>query len=252
MGQGRNPLPLSENLIPNTMKRKSIISLFACLLGFGITTTSCEDMLTPDMDRYNGGFSGKDTVAFYYGILSNLQEVAEQNFLLGEIRGELVDTTMYSSDSIASIANFERLPNGENNLLNRAAYYKVINQCNYYLAACNTGASKNNVFYMRKECAQVELIRAWTYMQLVQNYGEVPFITQPVDNADTGWETNSPEGTVNASNLLDKLYSHMQTALAYEKEGRPQYGDLHTARGVTIPNDLLLFPAKLVTADLYL
>ena len=112
MGQGSNPLPLSENLIPNTMKRKSIISLFACLLGFGITTTSCEDMLTPDMDRYNGGFSGKDTVAFYYGILSNLQEVAEQNFLLGEIRGELVDTTMYSSDSIASIANFERLPNG--------------------------------------------------------------------------------------------------------------------------------------------
>ena len=252
MGQGRNPLPLSENLIPNTMKRKSIISLFACLLGFGITTTSCEDMLTPDMDRYNGGFSGKDTVAFYYGILSNLQEVAEQNFLLGEIRGELVDTTMYSSDSIASIANFERLPNGENTLLNRAAYYKVINQCNYYLAACNTGASKNNVYYMRKECAQVELIRAWTYMQLVQNYGEVPFITQPVDNADTGWETNSPEGTVNASNLLDKLYSHMQTALAYEKEGRPQYGDLQTGGGVTIPNDLLLFPGKVVMADLYL
>lgn len=252
MGQGSNPLPLSENLIPNTMKRKSIISLFACLLGFGITTTSCEDMLTPDMDRYNGGFSGKDTVAFYYGILSNLQEVAEQNFLLGEIRGELVDTTMYSSDSIASIANFERLPNGENNLLNRAAYYKVINQCNYYLQACNTGASKNSVYYMRKECAQVELIRAWTYMQLVQNYGEVPFITQPVDNADTGWETNSPEGSVNASNLLDKLYSHMQTALAYQKEGRPQYGDLQTGGGVAIPNDLLLLPGKVVMADLYL
>ena len=105
---------------------------------------------------------------------------------------------------------------------------------------------------MRKECAQVELIRAWTYMQLVQNYGEVPFITQPVDNADTGWETNSPEGTVNASNLLDKLYSHMQTALAYEKEGRPQYGDLQTGGGVTIPNDLLLFPGKVVMADLYL
>ena len=234
------------------MKRKSIISLFACLLGFGITTTSCEDMLTPDMDRYNGGFSGKDTVAFYYGILSNLQEVAEQNFLLGEIRGELVDTTMYSSDSIASIANFERLPNGENNLLNRAAYYKVINQCNYYLQACDVNASKNSVYYMRKECAQVELIRAWTYMQLVQNYGEVPFITQPVDNADTGWETNSPEGTVNASNLLDKLYSHMQTALAYEKEGRPQYGDLQTGGGVAIPNDLLLLPGKVVMADLYL
>ena len=144
-------------------------------------------MLTPDMDRYAEGFSGKDTVAFYMGILSNLQDVAEQNFLLGEIRGDLLDTTMYCSDSIAAIANFDRQPDGENIFLNRAAYYKVINQCNYYLASCQTDASKNDVRYMRKEFAQVELIRAWTYMQLEQAYGEVPFITQPVDNADTGW-----------------------------------------------------------------
>ena len=235
------------------MKRKSIISLFIGLLGFSVTTTSCEDMLTPDMDRYAEGFSGKDTVAFYMGILSNLQDVAEQNFLLGEIRGDLVDTTMYCSDSIAAIANFDRQPDGENIFLNRAAYYKVINQCNYYLASCQTDASKNDVRYMRKEFAQVELIRAWTYMQLVQAYGEVPFITQPVDNADTGWETNSPEGTVNASNLIDKLESRLQQAALYEKtEGYPSYGDLTTGGGVTVPFQRVLFYSDLVLGDLYL
>ena len=235
------------------MKRKSIISLFIGLLGFGVATTSCEDMLTPDMDRYAEGFSGKDTVAFYMGILSNLQDVAEQNFLLGEIRGDLVDTTMYCSDSIAAIANFDRQPDGENIFLNRAAYYKVINQCNYYLASCQTDASKNDVRYMRKEFAQVELIRAWTYMQLVQAYGEVPFITQPVDNADTGWETNSPEGTVNASNLIDKLESRLQQAALYEKtEGYPSYGDLTTGGGVTVPFQRVLFYSDLVLGDLYL
>ena len=210
-------------------------------------------MLTPDMDRYAEGFSGKDTVAFYMGILSNLQDVAEQNFLLGEIRGDLVDTTMYCSDSIAAIANFDRQPDGENIFLNRAAYYKVINQCNYYLASCQTDASKNDVRYMRKEFAQVELIRAWTYMQLVQAYGEVPFITQPVDNADTGWETNSPEGTVNASNLIDKLESRLQQAALYEKaEGYPSYGDLTTGGGVTVPFQRVLFYSDLVLGDLYL
>ena len=235
------------------MKRKSIISLFIGLLGFSVTTTSCEDMLTPDMDRYAEGFSGKDTVAFYMGILSNLQDVAEQNFLLGEIRGDLVDTTMYCSDSIAAIANFDRQPDGENIFLNRAAYYKVINQCNYYLASCQTDASKNDVRYMRKEFAQVELIRAWTYMQLVQAYGEVPFITQPVDNADTGWETNSPEGTVNASNLIDKLESRLQQAALYEKtEGYPSYGDLTTGGGVPVPFQRVLFYSDLVLGDLYL
>ena len=235
------------------MKRKSIISLFIGLLGFSVTTTSCVDMLTPDRDRYAEGFSGKDTVAFYMGILSNLQDVAEQNFLLGEIRGDLVYFSMYCSDSIAAIANFDRQPDGENIFLSRAAYYKVINQCNYYLASCQTDASKNDVRYMRKEFAQVELIRAWTYMQLVQAYGEVPFITQPVDNVDTGWETNSPEGTVNASYLIDKLESCLQQAALYEKtEGYPSYGDLTTGGGVTVPFQRVLFYSDLVLGDLYL
>ena len=61
------------------MKYKSILSLFIFLLGFGVSTTSCEDMLTPDMDRYSEGFSGNDTVYFYLGILRNVQDMVEQN-----------------------------------------------------------------------------------------------------------------------------------------------------------------------------
>ena len=174
------------------MKYKSILSLFIFLLGFGVSTTSCEDMLTPDMDRYSENFSGNDTVYFYLGILRNVQDMVEQNELLGDMRSDLVTTTSYSSDSIADIINYEQnLQDGDNGLLNRAAYYKVINQCNFYLAKVDTSAIKNNIYYMRKEYAQVVAIRAWTYLQLVQTYGEVPFITKPVDNANTGWEKKS-------------------------------------------------------------
>jgi hypothetical protein len=172
------------------MKKKSIIGLLISFLGLGLTTTSCEDMLTPDMDRYAEGFSGRDTVNFYFGILTNLQDVVENNVLLGDIRSDLIDTTGYVSDTVAALANFDKVENGDNGLLDRAAYYKVINQCNYYLAAVDTTAQKNNIYYMRREFAQVQMIRAWTYMQLVQNYGQVPFISVPVSNAGTGWETN--------------------------------------------------------------
>ena len=110
------------------MKRKSIISLFVILMGFGVSTTSCEDMLPPDMDRYAENFTGRDTVNFYFGIHRNLQGVIEQNVLLGEVRGDLVATTQYTSDSISDIFNFKKVEDGENALLNRAAYYKVINQ----------------------------------------------------------------------------------------------------------------------------
>ena len=55
--------------------KKSIFSLLFALVGVGTLTTSCEDMLTPDLDRYTTNFSGKDTVNFYLGIMSNLQDM---------------------------------------------------------------------------------------------------------------------------------------------------------------------------------
>lgn len=186
------------------MKNKSIISLFVFLLGVSVSTTSCEDMLTPDMDRYSQGFTGRDTVNFYFGILGTIQDMVENNVILGEVRGDLADTTMYVNDSLSRIAYYENVEDGDNALLNRAAYYKVINQCNFYLASVDTMAMKYNSYYMRRECAQVEMIRAWVYMQLVQNYGRVPFITQPVDNANTGWETN-PSDWATPENLKELL-----------------------------------------------
>lgn len=235
------------------MKNKSIISLFVFLMSFGLATTSCEDMLTPDMDRYVENFTGRDTVNFYLGILSNVQEMIENNVILGEVRGDLCEPTDYVSDTLAAVANFVPTEDGDNGLLNRAAYYKVINQCNFYLARVDTMAQKNNIYYMRKEYAQVQAIRAWTYMQLVQNYGTVPFITRPVETAGTGWETNSPEGTVSADNLLDKLLEHdLMRAYEYERTlGLPNYGTFKTG-AVDISHKLTIFPTALVLGDLYL
>lgn len=235
--------------------KKSIVSLFVFLAGFGMFTTSCEDMLTPDMERYTEGFNGKDTVNFYLGIMRNVQELVEQNVILNEIRADLADTTMYSSDSVARIARFDAsLEDGESALLNRAAFYKVINQCNFYLAAADSNAIKNDILYMRKEIAQVHMVRAWTYMQLVQHYGRVPFITVPVDNANTGWETNPAEGWATPENLIDLLEPTLLLAAQFEKTyGFPNYGQFNTGKsGTNILHQLMLFPSDLVLGDLYL
>lgn len=233
------------------MKHKSILSLLIFLLGFGSVTTSCEDMLTPDMDRYAENFSGKDTVYFYLGIVRNIQDMVEQNELLGDMRSDLVTTTEYSSDSVANIINFKRDADGENQLLNRAAYYKVINQCNFYLAKVDTNAVKNNIYFMRKEYAQVVAMRAWTYLQLVQTYGRVPFITKPVDNANTGWETN-PEAWATADNLVDLLKDELEKAKNFEHiYGAPNYGTYNTGN-VNIASRYVRFYNDLVLGDLYL
>ncbi len=239
------------------MKNKSILSLLVFLMSLGFTTTSCEDMLTPDMDRYAESFNGKDSVYFYLGILRNVQDMVEQNEILGDLRSDLVNTTAYSSDSVSNIINYSDADkDGDNELLNRSAYYKVINQCNFYLAKVDTMAKKNS-YYMRREYAQVVAIRAWTYLQLVQTYGKVPFITEPVDNADTGWEKNPKEGWATADNLLDLLTSdkgELTKANVFERtEGYPVYGEFSTGNDAfKVKIDKMRFYTDVILGDLYL
>ena len=236
------------------MKAKSILGLFIFLLSMGLVS-SCEDMLTPDMDTYQdaNGRTLKDTVNNYFGILRSVQQVAEQNTILGEVRGDLVSTTSFTTDSISKLANFEQLADGDNALLNRAAYYYVINQCNFYLRDVDTISTKNNNYYMRKEAAQVILIRAWAYMQLVQNYGRVPFFVDTVGTATSGYETNPPAWAT-PDNLLDLLLKDGDLMRAYEYEkqyGFPSYGTINNGR-YSISIDAMLFPSEIIIAELYL
>lgn len=228
------------------MKNKSIVSLIALLFCLSVSTTSCEDMLTPDMERYAQEFSGKDTVYYYLGILRSMQNMVEQNAILGDIRSDLAATTAYSSDTITDIVNFKEMRDGDNGLLNRGLYYKVINQCNFYLSRVDSMATKNSIPYMRKEMAQVQALRAWTYLQLVLNYGRVPFLTKPVATTTTGWEKN-PEAWATADNLLDLLRKDLEQASSYQAiYGSPNYSsdDFRHAS--------MQIPVNLVLADLYL
>ncbi len=97
------------------------------------TTTSCEDMLSPDSERHTYVVA-QDTLYSYWGVLKSLQNVAERYMVLGECRGELVSGTGYVSDSIADILDFnmdsENLRDGNCRFLNVRDYYDVINSCN--------------------------------------------------------------------------------------------------------------------------
>ncbi len=241
------------------MKAKSIIGLFVCLLGFGTVSTSCEDMLTPEISIGSDGDRViSDTVNHFLGIMRAVQQVAEQNVILGEARGDLVATTSYTSDSIERIVNFRNPVDGENELLNRAAYYNIINHCNYYLQNVDSTKTLNYNYLMKKEVAQVILVRAWAYMQLVQNYGRVPFITVPVTSAGTGWETNPEEGWVSLEageeNLLNRMLTSGDVLRAYEyekREGRPAYGTYYNG-AVSMQSRLTMFPAAVIMGELYL
>ena len=236
------------------MKNKSILSFLTLVLSAMLLSTSCEDMLTPDLDRYatEKKFGG-DSVYSALGVLRSIQNIAERTVLLGECRGDLVTDGTYTTDSIGNIINFGEMENGSSELLNVADYYHVVNSCNFYLANVDTTVTQNGIKIMEREWAQVQAMRAWAYIQLVRLYGEVPFVTTPVMSTDEAASLQKSAPRVNASNLIDML---LEAGLseAYDLQhvvGMPDYGTFTNGEG-SYSSQGNLFPVQIVMADAYL
>ena len=239
------------------MKNKSIITILSLCLGLSMATTSCEDMLNSESNRHSYEVAG-DTLYSYWGILKSLQNIGERYVILGECRGDLVDGGEFTTDSVEAILTFglngdvENIRDGANRYLKVSDYYHVINSCNAYLAKVDTALEKaNGERYMLREYAQVEAIRAWTYMQLVINYGDVPFYDKPLLSTNDINNFNSKD-RVTPTNLWERLESKLVRAFEIERQwGYPQY-DNYGFKTSVCHSTKAMFPASLVLADLYL
>lgn len=232
------------------MKTKSIISILLLALGLSFTTSSCEDMLTADSDR-NLYRPAQDTLYSYWGILADMQRVAERYTILGEVRGDLISPTSFVSDTISAIANFDDPADGDNRHLAIKDYYKIINDCNSYMQwADTTFIIMGNVQKMKKEYAQVMAIRAWTYLQLVNNYGKVPFYTKAISSLDffDNFTFDDTQNYVDRHNIADLLAPEL---IKLQDIDYPVYGSYHNG-SQSISAALCNIPIRLVLADMYL
>lgn len=239
--------------------KKNIITtlLLALTISFGFS--SCEDMLTGDLDRHNEVDEiAADTLYSYWGVLKSLQGVAERYVILGEGRGDLIVPTDKVSDSISAIVNFynnEMTKDGANRYLKIADYYHVINSCNAFLASADL-TKKNAQGYSTfiQEYAQVASIRAWTYLQLVLTYGRVPYVDRPMLSTETIEDFWNSSEWATADNLADKkVVSDLEDLIARTDLRDIDYGYY----GVNSNNRMahstqMLFPLGVVLGDIYL
>lgn len=238
------------------MKIKAIIFSLLGSATLSMSLTSCQDMLSPDSERHSYKVAG-DTLYSYWGILRSMQNIGERYVILGECRGDLVDGTSYLSDSIKCILDFDmdKAVDGSNRYLRASDFYHVINSCNAYLASADTVlVTGTNQPYMMKEYAQVEAIRAWTYLQLVQVYGEVPFYTEPLLTTDkiNNFINNPKHPKANADNLADLLEPFLTRALAIETQyGFPSY-ERYGFTSYVCHSTKAMIPLNIILGDLYL
>lgn len=234
------------------MKNKIII--FAALFGMLFSASSCEDILNSESDRLitNPSLSEKtDSMYYMLGILKGVQQAIDQYVLVNEMRGDLTEVNQYTSVPLRQLANFSINENTENKYDSAWVYYRIINNCNYFIAHRDTTLKTGSINVALPEYAQAKAIRLWAYIQLCKTYGKVPFVTEPITsisqaNESKVWKT------------LDQICDVLAPDLAqYINVRLPNYGNIDAGSssqgsGKNVVSTKLMFPVALVLGDAYL
>ena len=220
---------------------------------------SCSDILESDSNSqiFNPALDQKTDSMFYtLGILKAVQQAADQYVLVNEMRGDLVEVNNYTQTDLRKLANFSA--DITNKYDSAYLYYRIINNCNYYIAHRDTTLYTGSRNVSMLEYAQAFSIRAWAYMQLAKTYGQVPFYTDPVTSiseANTIREKKDLEGICEA--LAPDLIK-MSQWLNYYGYTVPTYGNnipagnTNNGSSKTFDSRKTMFPVDLVLGDLYL
>jgi hypothetical protein len=223
--------------------------IFAVLAIGGIT--SCADFFDQESEHVvfaenHSLDSATDSIYSVIGILNKLQAIGDRTILLGEVRGDLVDITSDANSDLRDMAFFNI---GDDNRYNQPRdYYAIINNCNYFIAKTDTALKNNrneNIFM--REYAAVKAIRAWTYLQLVLNYGSVPFVTEPIlSKLDA--EQNYPKYDLQA--VCQFFINDLMPLTDRWANEYPNYGNIRSLSDGA--SRLLFFPINIVLGDLNL
>ena len=238
------------NFIYKTKKQLARLSAILAPLPLGrgwgwvlgvLLLSSCSDILDTsselvEFQEDNTLDHPTDSVYSVMGIVNRMQLIADRSVLLGEIRSDLVTPTEAASADLKRLAAFDFAE--PNKYCQVSDYYAVINNCNYYLANVDTTLQRRGRTLFRYEYAAVKAFRAWTYLELVKNYGQVPLVTEPVMT-----EREAEEALTKRVATIKEVCDYFIADLTpYALVELPQYGDInsYTSTEFFIPMRALL------------
>ncbi len=222
--------------------------LFSGVLMLAFAASSCSDMLEVEDQRHPDiGEIGQAADSLFYaaGIIQAMQQAADAYVLQNELRGDLLDVTQYSDNNLRQLANFSAT--AANAYDSAYVYYRVINNCNFYLNYRDTTIYDGSYNVARNEYAAVLSFRAWAYLQLVRNYGKVKFVTRPLASITDIEEDDSP--TLGIDEIVPRLVESGSQAMARFSGAELPYGTFADA-GDYLSN--FCIPIDLMIGELYL
>ena len=197
------------------------------------TITSCEDYLTitPTSSIVEEEFwqDKNDLENALFGCYKSMTDEAFLNKVIywGEMRSDNFDrsTELKVSDNEANVMNANILPTY--NIYDWTPMYKTINYCNKVLAhgpqvvATDESFSEQN---WKPVSAEVRALRALCYFYLVRSFGEIPYITEDINN--NSQQLSHPQTT--QLDVLNKIIEELEDA---KNDAMTEYGNIIANKG---------------------
>lgn len=233
--------------------KKIILSALAVLGMLG--ATSCSDMLEVESDRQliNPDINQKtDSIFYAFGVLQAVQQTMDQYVFTGEMRGDLVKTTEYTDNNLRQLYNYSATTS--NKYDSAYVYYRVINNCNYYIANRDTTLLTGSTNVVKNEYVAMKAYRAWAYLQLVRTYGKVPFFTEPLTAISQINNNNYPELGLDeiVARLTADLAQYAGTPVPTNGLTNQSIGDTNFGTTKNLTASRCYIPVDVILGDLYL
>ncbi len=197
--------------------------------------SSCERFLNPVQELnitedqlYDDWYEYRSVEMGLYGLQ---QKLVEQLFMLGELRGDLVDVTPSASADMVEINTFNVTRTNE--YASPTNMFKLISACNNFIGILQEEHPEvldpaSQVSNYDRLYGEALCMRAWAYFNAVRIYGKVPFIHESLVTYD------EIEAFVNSSGTyVDSVYIsfskdgyYNDTVLNHPIELEKQYYDL--------------------------
>lgn len=226
----------------NIKNMKTVWGAWICL-GL-LVPTACSDMFETDstsvvFESGNRLDSPNDSLYSIMGILAQIQKLGDRYVLMGELRGDLMETTVNADVDLQEISKFEVSASNQYKMMND--YYQVINNCNYAIAHMDTTLVDYEDKVMIPEFAQIKVLRAWTYWQLVLLCGEVSWIETPILDLEASLKDYPQK---NQEQLAELLIEDLKPYIGVR--------DLNYGSVDGLNLDKVFIPVDMLLGDLYL
>lgn len=166
---------------------KKVIALLVVAL-FATGLWSCKKITdeAPEatLDITNAYRNSTDADAAVIGIYGQFLGLEKTYILQNELRGDLVDVTANADPYLKQLANHTTTK--DNPYADPRPYYKVILNCNDALKNFKLMVDDHrmSVDDYNKHYSDIGALRSWIYLQLGIQYGNVPYITEPIENIE--------------------------------------------------------------------